>query len=359
MRRAKRPCAAARSGAAASPSAKGGALYLMGKRRESVALRRMNTRPGVQFRAGGQRARWRRTAPPRTLHRVLLLAPLVALALAAPPAAARPPAELLRALAEAPPGGARAAAATRPLLGARYLRSALGEGSGPAPGPRFRLDAFDCLSFVETAVALGSSGSLAEAERALDDVRYQGPPDLAARNHEVQAQWIPSNLARGWIAEAPEVAGERGLRLARDQTEASWAAAHRAGRAIAGLPRAREPLGHFETAAVAPGDLAEAAARIPEGAVVFVLRQDQPGRSTRVSHAGLVVLGPSGERRVRHATSTPGIYRVIEEPLLRFAVREARAFPRWPVAGYAFFALPDASARVATLVRGGAGAAAP
>jgi hypothetical protein len=287
---------------------------------------------------------------------VLLLAPLAALALAAP--AAAPPAGLLRALAEAPPGGARAAAATRPLLGARYLHSALGEGRGPDPDPRFRLDAFDCLTFVETALALGSSGSLEEAARALDDVRYQGPPDLAARNHEVQAQWIPANLARGWIAPAPEVAGARAVRLVRDQTEAGWAAVHRAGRAIAGLPRAREPLGRFETAAVAPGDLAEAAARIPEGAVIFVLRQDQPGRSTRVSHAGLVVLGPAGERWVRHATSTPGVARVIEEPLLRFAARQARAFPGWPVEGYAFFAAPDASARVAALVRGeGAGAA--
>ncbi len=289
---------------------------------------------------------------------LLLLVPLAALALIAP-AATRPPAALLRALAEVPPGGARAAAATRPLLGVRYVHGALGEGHGPAPGPRFRLDAFDCLTFVETAVALGSSGSLAEAERALDDVRYQGAPDVASRNHEVQGQWIPANLARGWIAPAPEVAGEHGLRLARDHTAASWAAVHRAGRAIAGLPRAREPLGHFETAAVAPGELAEVAPRIPEGAVVFVLRRDQPGRSTRVSHAGLVVLGPAGERRVRHATSTPGVSRVIEEPLLRFAARQARAFPGWPVEGYAFFALPDASARVATLARGQAGGAAP
>ena len=34
---------------------------------------------------------------------------------------------------------ARAVAATAPLLGRRYLLSALGEGTGPDPDPRFRL----------------------------------------------------------------------------------------------------------------------------------------------------------------------------------------------------------------------------
>jgi hypothetical protein len=220
------------------------------------------------------------------------------------------------------------------------------------------LDAFDCLTFVETALALGSSRTLAEARQALDDVRYQGVPALANRNHEVQGQWIPANLVKGWIALAPGVAGERGLKLAREFTPASWEAVHRAGRAIAGLPRALEPLGRFETIAVAPGDLSEAAARIPEGAVVFVLREDEPGRSTRVSHAGLVVLGRGGERLVRHATSTPKVARVIEEPLSSFAAREARAYPRWKVAGYAFFAVPDSSERVAALARGARGAVA-
>ena len=102
---------------------------------------------------------------------------------------------------------------------------------------------------------------------------------------------------------------------------------------------------------VSPEDLAAVADALPEGTVVFVVRDDAPGRSTRVSHAGLVVLGPDGARRVRHATSTPGVERVIEEPLVRFAAREGRAFPAWPVTGYAFYALPDASPRVAELLR--------
>jgi hypothetical protein len=283
---------------------------------------------------------------------VSAFAALLALLVGARGGPASAPAALLHALASAPAGGARAAAATRPLLGARYQLSALGEGAGFDPDPRFRLDAFDCLTFVETAIALGSSRTLDEAARALDDIRYEGTPAFAARHHEVQAQWIPANLARGWIVDVTrEIAGERTVSIARDHTAESWAAARRAGRGIAGLPRDREPMGHFETWAVRPEDFAAVGHLIPEGAVVVVLREDQPRRPTRVSHTALVVLGPAGERLVRHATSTPGVERVIEEPLARFVAREAKAYPGWPLAGFALFAIPDSSTRVASLPR--------
>lgn len=273
---------------------------------------------------------------------------IAALLVAAP--AAPPPRALVEALRSAPAGGARAAAATRPLLGTPYVYSALGEGRGPDPDPRFRLDAFDCLGFVETALALGSSGSPAEAARALDDIRYHGPPELGWRNHEVQSQWIPENVAKGWIVElSRELAGARAVRAAKEFTAETWRAVHRGGRAIHGLPPAREPLGRFELWAVAQADLEAVAPRIPDGALVFVVREDAPDRSTRITHAGLVIAGPSGERWVRHATSTLGVRRVIEEPLARFARREERAHPRWPLVGLAFYGVPDSTARVAAL----------
>ncbi len=265
------------------------------------------------------------------------------------------PARVAAALRAAPAGGARASAATRPLLGAPYLASPLGEGRGPDPDPRFRLDAFDCMTFVETAVALGSAATLEEAARALDDVRYAGAPALAERNHEVLSQWIPSNVARGWIADVgASVAGARARRETKAYSPESWAAVRAAGRAIPGLPRSRLPLGVFGLDVVAVGDVAAAAERVPEGAIAFAVRVDQPERATRITHAGLVVRGPRGDVRVRHATSSKGIVRVIEEPIAGFLRREGRAYPRWPLAGLAFFEIRANRERVRALLRPGA-----
>lgn len=276
-------------------------------------------------------------------------------ALAASLALAASPAEgaLASALRSAPPGGARAAAATAAFLGAPYVLSALGEGFGPDPDPRFRLDAFDCMTFVETAVALGSASSVEEARRALDDVRYSGPPALAARNHEVLSQWIPANAGKGWIADVgPEIAGPLAREAEKLYTTESWERVRAAGRAIRGLPRSRLPVGRFSAHVVAAGNVPAIADRVPEGVIVFVVRADAPDRASRVSHAGLVVRGRGGVVLVRHATSSKGVGRVIEEPIARFLLRERRALPRWPVEGLAFFAIRDNTARVRSLADG-------
>jgi hypothetical protein len=292
---------------------------------------------------------------PALLPLLLLIPP--GLSSAGPAPLPDPVRDVERSLRRVPAGGARASAATRPLLGAPYLASPLGEGGGDDPDPRFRLDAFDCMTFVETAIALGSAASLPDARRVIDDVRYGGPPARGARNHEVLSQWIPRNLEKGWIAELTRtVAGERARRVEKTYTPASWQAVRRAGRAIPGLPRRRLPLGSFGVDLVAPDEVEALAPVLPEGAIVFVVRVDREDRATRVTHAGLVVLSANGARRIRHATSSGSVGRVIEEPIARFVQRELRAWPRWPVEGLAFFAIPDASARTLAL---GAGPARP
>jgi Protein of unknown function (DUF1460) len=276
----------------------------------------------------------------------VLAALAASLALAASPEEAA----LAAALRTAAPGGPRAAAATATFLGAPYLPSPLGEGFGPDPDPRFRLDAFDCMTLVETSVALGSASSLDEARRAMDDIRYSGPPSLAARNHEVLSQWIPANVAKGWIADAgSDIAGPLTRSAEKTYTPESWALVRAAGRAIPGLPRSRLPLGRFSVGVVPSGELPALAPRIPEGTIAFVVRADAADRATRITHAGIVVRGPRGAVRVRHATSSKGVGRVIEEPIERFLRRQSQAWPAWPVEGLALFTLRDNAARLRSL----------
>ncbi|MBK9518654.1 MAG: DUF1460 domain-containing protein [Anaeromyxobacter sp.] len=296
---------------------------------------------------------------------LLTLALAAALALAAPagaspaaPAAPEPPAAappsveeaVAAALAARPPaGGPRAVAATAPLLGARYEGSPLGEGAGPDPDPRFRLDAFDCLTFAETALALGSSATLAEARRALDDLRYaDGRPTQAGRNHEVLSQWLPANLAKGWLAPASRaVAGDLTVVAEVRYDPARWSRLAAAGHRLPGVPRARLPEGRFEVEVVPVAALAAAARRLEAGTLAFVVRQDRDDFVTRVSHVGLVVVR-RGQRLVRHASRRPSLQLVVEEPLERFVARQQLGSPR-PLTGLALFTLRDASARVRSL----------
>lgn len=273
---------------------------------------------------------------------------LLALAAAPGPSTAAPlEAAIGRALG-APAGAARASAASAPLLGARYALSPLGEGTGEDPDPRFRLDAFDCVTFVETALALGSAATLDEARRALDDIRYRSRIHLADRLHEVLSQWIPSNVAKGWIAPASrEVAGDAARVEAVTYRADRWRRLAASGQRLTGVPLDEAPVGRFEVEVVPVAALAAVAARIPDGTLLFVVRAERDDRLTRVSHAGLVVVR-DGRRLVRHASASPRVLRVVEEPLDRFVAGQRRA-QRRPVVGLALFRILDARARLAGL----------
>lgn len=261
-----------------------------------------------------------------------------------------PPPELLSALSSRPAGAERAAAATAPLVGRAYVRSPLGEGAGPDSDPRFRLDAFDCQTFVETAVALGNSADLAEAARILDDVRYAGDAVFDRRHHYVIPQWIPENVARGWVEDVADAVGGSDVVDAVERLDdARWRRAARVGRTLPNLPPAAWPRGVYRARMVPVDRLLAHAARIPHGTIAWVVREDGPDRPTRVTHAGLVVLGDRGARRVRHATASAGTRRVIEEPLDRFLRRQERAMPRWPIAGLLLTRIRDNRVRVERL----------
>jgi len=64
-------------------------------------------------------------------------------------------------------------------------------------------------------------------------------------------------------------------------------------------------------------------------------------------HGGLVVV-KKGRRWIRHASASPSVMRVVEEPLAGFVEHQRRASSR-PLVGLAVFAVPDNRARLAIL----------
>jgi len=86
------------------------------------------------------------------------------------------------------------------FLGVPYMANPLGEGDmAGAPkaskGPRYRLDAFDCVSYVETVVALAMTDSEEGFRAEMDKIRYKnGVVSFETRNHFTSVDWIPNNV---------------------------------------------------------------------------------------------------------------------------------------------------------------------
>ncbi|RUQ99308.1 N-acetylmuramoyl-L-alanine amidase-like domain-containing protein [Legionella septentrionalis] len=88
------------------------------------------------------------------------------------------------------------------FLNKPYLLGALGEGSQGDydQNPLYRTDAFDCLTYVETVLAIAFSPDLETFNQCLRKLRYQnGKISFITRNHFTSVDWNLNNQKQGFI----------------------------------------------------------------------------------------------------------------------------------------------------------------
>jgi hypothetical protein len=92
------------------------------------------------------------------------------------------------------------------FLGNKYGKSPLGEGTVDRRltkddisanydrDPLYRFDKFDCMTFVETVLALSVSNDFDSFKRNMNGIRYKsGEVSFLNRNHFMALDWIPNN----------------------------------------------------------------------------------------------------------------------------------------------------------------------
>ena len=135
------------------------------------------------------------------LYRLVVLLGVYACSGADPAAPSSSNTEAWRLLAALPAGNlsVRTEAASRELLGRGYLLGPLGEGD-TARGegkPRLRLDSFDCVTFLETSLALARAKDTSDLLARMDSIRYlDGRVEWRWRNHFFEGDWLPRNQGR-------------------------------------------------------------------------------------------------------------------------------------------------------------------
>ena len=86
------------------------------------------------------------------------------------------------------------------FIGVPYLLGSLGEGPSARYDqyPRYRIDGFDCDTYVTTVLALALGTSLESFQRCLKYTRYKdGKVTYIHRNHFMSLDWNPNNQLRG------------------------------------------------------------------------------------------------------------------------------------------------------------------
>lgn len=282
---------------------------------------------------------------------VLLGAAAVALAAAPPyplptaPSPAPPAfvAERARAV-RAAPLPERIGAISELFVGADYQLDPAGEGEGYDPDPPSRYDAFDCVTFVEEVLSLALAGDPSDAGRVRDALRYRdGVRAYANRNHHMELQWLPNNVASGWIVDVTGTLGPvRELRAqVTVQTWSNWSK-----RSLFALSDDELPVGEERLDILSPAAFLEALLRVPAGAIVLTVREPRAGHPLWTNHVMLTV--PAATPTVRHATRN-GDGRVRQQSLAGYVNNAVATYKNWPVAGFAVYLPVEQGPRLATL----------
>ena len=228
--------------------------------------------------------------------------------------------------------GDRLTTLSEPFLGTPYVLSPLGEGSGRDPDPLIRYDAVDCLTMVEETIAMALAPDANDLLPTLNRVRYAGDEQrYEARNHLMEAQWLPNNVAHGFLKPVTRrYAGDATKRAVKVLTAKTWD--EKGAKALA-LPKSVQSKGEFELDIVSADDALKAALEAPSGTVVVVVRADRPWLVTRVSHVAFLVQSNKGPM-LRHASRS--FARVVDEPLEQYLTRNLD-YGAWTIEGLSFY----------------------
>ncbi len=215
-------------------------------------------------------------------------------------------------------------------LGIPYKNDPLGEGSQGLVDhdPTFRLDRFDCLTFVETVWALARSHTIAEAQSILQTIRYaEGTIRYSKRNHFAWAQWIVNNRKAGLVkVVSRDVAGEK----TRVETKVYKPIKRYSSRWKALLSSIDGYPFPATTQEVVPLDLAIREVKaFPTPCLLFIVTKEQAWTPVRIRHVGLVVT-EKGKPMLRHASRHHG--RVVDVSLSGY-LRHAKKAEKAPVVG--------------------------
>lgn len=88
------------------------------------------------------------------------------------------------------------------FINAPYTLGPLGEGDKGKydESPLYRMDSFDCQTYVETVMALALAKNLTQFEKQINEIRYKGhTPNYLTRNHFMSLNWLPNNSKKGYI----------------------------------------------------------------------------------------------------------------------------------------------------------------
>ena len=235
------------------------------------------------------------------------------------------------------------------FLGADYRLDPIGEWRLPDPDPPARYDSFDCLIYVEEVLALAMAADALQVPQTRHALRYLGEDhSYQGRKHFMELQWIPDNIATGWLVDVTASLGPT-VSLSREINPDDWA--RWTGRSSIKLTDEQLPTGTMQLEVLPIAKALTSFERIEPGSVVFSVHQDRVDKPIWISHVGFAVENASGGLSLRHASTKRG-GKVHDLSFSAHLANLANAYEHWPMLGIVVLQPQEQGPRRALLTSG-------
>lgn len=240
----------------------------------------------------------------------------------------------------------RVGAISAALLGRPYVNDPMGEGAGHDPDPLARYDQFDCLTFAEEVYSFALAADPVDAARIRDAMRYgAGPIDYEHRRHFMELQWIPGNVADGWLRLTTTEYGDT-VTFRKTVDAATWKGW--SARKNFAMPDDRLPVGEMVLDVLPLDEALRVADTIRPGSLILTVRTDRAGVPLWTTHVSLLVPKEGGGTVLRHATKIGS--GGTKDHDFRWYLEHLKTY-RWPVAGIAVLEPVEQGPRMAAMAR--------
>jgi hypothetical protein len=213
------------------------------------------------------------------------------------------------------------------LLGAEYKNSPLGEGFGIDSDPRFRLDQFDCTTFVETSMAMLRASNIDEVKNNLDKIRYKNKIGFQDRRHFPVIDWIFGLQKDGYIKDITGTFKQVKI-ITKSVNYDLWKRANISN--LDSLKQSMVPNLTYNLEYIPLDDFLKISKNIPNGSIINIVREDRKDKFVLISHQALFFRIKS-RFFLRHA-SNYGLQMVKDEKLTDFILR-AKKIRKWKIIG--------------------------
>ena len=216
------------------------------------------------------------------------------------------------------------------MMGLPYVLNNIGEGVPPDADPIYQFENYDCLSFVETILALSLSQNADEIDLILKGLRYNGEVDYKNRNHFMISQWIPNAIEKGYLKDITKDLGEVQT-ITKTITTRNWSRWR--GRHAFHFTNEEYPSGDYLLEVLTLDTARQVIDKIPTGSLIIVVRENRYYNPIWITHLGFVVretVRDTTYTKIRHATVMGN---VVKENHLPWYLNYLLQFDKWPIEG--------------------------